>query len=126
MTVPILTWVVHSLINRRYKTESQSNQNLNRNNKTLIRFLSALLFGISVSALWELGLENILQYFILIPILIAVFIPLHFPEILLAFVIGMIYTFGGILPIIIGTVLLTISFFVNKFIQLLKSILISN
>ena len=126
LTVPILTWVVHSMINKRSEIESQANQNFKRNNNiTQKRFLLALLFGISISVLWELGLENVLQYFILIPIVIAVFKPVHYPEFLLAFVIGMIYTFGGILPIIIGLVLMTISFMVNKFIQLLKTALVS-
>lgn len=127
LTVPIVTWVTYSLINRRDNIKSQSSQKLEKNNrKILIRFLPALIFGISVSLLWELGLENVLQYFILIPFLVAVFKPIHFPEYLLGFVIGMIYTFGGILPIIIGLVIMMIGFIINKLLQLFKTVIASN
>ena len=69
------------------------------------RFLAALVFGIIASILWELRLEQVLQYYILFPILIAFFKPVHLPEFLLGFTLGMIYSFGGILPIIIGIIL---------------------
>jgi len=98
----------------------QSIKNLrNNNSKTRIRFLSALIFGIAISVLWELGLESVLQYIILIPLVVSLFKPVHFPECLLGFVIGLIFTFGGVLPIIVGLVLLVICFIINSLIKLL-------
>jgi hypothetical protein len=121
LTIPVLTWVVFSLIHRRDQLESQTKQNIKmKGNGAIIRFLFALLFGIIISILWELGLENVLQYFILTPFLIAFFKPLYLPEYLLGFVIGMIYTFGGILPIIIGIALLIICFVINRLVNLFK------
>jgi len=120
LTVPLLTWGLCSLIDRRNNTEHQSIKNLrNNNSKTRIRFLSALIFGIAISVLWELGLESVLQYIILIPLVVSLFKPVHFPECLLGFVIGLIFTFGGVLPIIVGLVLLVICFIINSLIKLL-------
>ena len=125
VTIPLLTWVVMSLINvRRDKTPEPTN--LGDDTKILKHFLTALLFGIVASILWEFRLADILQYFILLPILIAFFKPVHLPEFLLGFVIGMSYTFGGILPIIVGTVLVVICFLVNKLVGAVKNIFIKN
>ncbi len=126
LTIPILTWIVFSLRKGRSHTLSPSGQTLNTdsgNCKT--KFLAALVFGVVVSALWEFGLENVLQYVILTPFLIAVFKAVHYPEVLLGFVVGMIYTFGGILPIIIGLVLLITCYIINKLFQMFKTLLAS-
>jgi len=77
-------------------------------------FIGGLLFGISVSMLWAFRLESVLQYWIYLPILLSLFVSVHRPEHLLGFVLGMTFTFGGVLPIGIGSVLLVISLIVNK------------
>lgn len=126
LTVPLLAWAVSTLTILRKNKEVKSKQNLDEfNNKILKRFIAALLFGIVASMLWEFKLGNVLQYFILFPILIALFTPVHLPEFLLGFVLGMMYTFGGISPIIIGLVLLTICFLINKIKNFLKTLIIS-
>ena len=61
--------------------------------------------------LLEFDLEKVLQYFMLGPFPVAIYKPVRFPEYLLGFVLGMIYAFGGILPMIIGLVLM-ITFFI--------------
>jgi len=123
LTIPLLGWVVSTLITHKRNKKVKSEQNLKEYNNISKRFLAALLFGIVVSIFWEFNLVNVLQYFILLPILIALFIPVHLPEFLLGFVLGMMYTFGGILPIIVGLVLLTICFVINALIRFLKSVI---
>ncbi len=126
VTVPLLAWITASLVNRRNHLASQANEfPTEKDNKTETRFLLALLFGAAISLLWELRLESVLQYAILLPLLIAFFKPVHYAECLLGFVIGMIFTFGGILPIIIGLVLLVICLTINKLIHLLKTLFLS-
>lgn len=126
LSIPLLTWLTISLIsNRRNKIIKTEVTNLESfDNKTLRGFIVALLFGIIASLLWEFNFENILQYFILLPVLIAFFKPVYLPQYLLGFVIGMLFTFGGILPIIIGIVLLVLCFLVNKLIGAVKNIFI--
>ena len=128
LSIPLLTWLTLSLINRqRDKIIKSEPTNLEKyDNKTLKGFLAALSFGIIASLLWEFNFSHILQYFILAPILIAFFKPVHLPEYLLGFVIGMLFTFGGILPIIFGTVLLVLCFLVNLLIRGIKNIFIKS
>ena len=126
LTVPLLAWVAATLIARRRKKEVKPEQDIGRfNNQVVQRFLAALVFGITAALLWEFKLEEILQYFILLPILIAFFIPVYLPEFLLGFVLGMTYTFGGILPIIVGLVLLLICFFINTIVRFLRTAILA-
>ena len=128
LSIPLLAWLTLSLINKQrdriIKSEPSNLENYDK--KTLKGFLAALLFGIIASLLWEFNLSNILQYFILAPILIAIFKPVHLPEYLLGFVIGMLFTFGGILPIIVGTVLLLLCFLINLLTRVIKNIFIKS
>ncbi len=126
LSIPLLTWLSIALIgNRRNKISQTDGEKLKSFDKTTWKgFLAALLFGISASLLWEFNFAHILQYFILLPVLIAFFKPVYMPQHLLGFVIGMLFTFGGILPILFGTVLLVLCFLVNKVIGILKSTLI--
>ncbi|PKH50885.1 hypothetical protein CXF68_09380 [Tenacibaculum sp. Bg11-29] len=123
LTIPLLSWLSLFLIHRRRDKKIKSGSNFEAYEAEILkRFLAALAFGIIVSLLWGFNLGSILQYFILFPILIAFFKPVHLPEYLLGFVIGMLFTFGGILPIIIGTVLLILCFLVNSLIRILKNL----
>ncbi|WP_348703378.1 hypothetical protein [Tenacibaculum sp. 190524A02b] len=90
----------------------------------LRRLLGGFVFGVIISLLWEFDLEHILRYFILLPIVIAIFKPVHFLEYLLGFVLGMLFSFGGVLPNIIGTVLLIACFVVNKLVQIIKNLIV--
>ena len=48
---------------------------------------------------------------------VAIFIPIFKSEYFLGFVLGLTYTFGGALPIIIGLVLVTAFYIIYKFIR---------
>jgi|JI8StandDraft_2_1071088.scaffolds.fasta_scaffold01507_6 hypothetical protein len=109
LTIPLLAWITISLIQKRNEDVQSNTSRI-----ALNRFIFALIYGILLTLLWEFKAQHILQYFILLPLVISFFKPIHFPESLLGFVIGMIYAFGGILPIIVGLVLLTMSFIINK------------
>jgi len=118
LTIPLLTWIVISLIQKRQsKTHIINPNSKNDTNGILNRFLGALIFGVSMSILWEFRLENIMQYLILLPIVTAFFRPVYLPECLLGFVYGMLYTFGGILPILIGLVLTVLCLIAYKVIR---------
>ena len=113
LTVPALAYLVSHL---RRKEDPRS---------TITRFVIALVFGATISTLWVLGLERILPFLMLSPLFLSLFIRIHRGEILLGFVIGMIYAFGGVLPIIIGSVLMTACFIVNKLVQLIRGLIVS-
>lgn len=100
ITIPAVTWIALSLI------KNQSTESIPKG--ATLRFLAALLFGMTMSLAWNLSLESLMLYLMLGAILLSLFILLYRPEIFLGFVLGMMLTFGAILPIIIGVVLFII------------------
>jgi hypothetical protein len=71
-----------------------------------------LAFGLLMGVLWELGQQEILQYLILTPWLLSFFLRIYLPETTLGFVLGMAYTFGGVLPVVFALVIQTVGFFI--------------
>ena len=115
LSVPLLTWIVLYFILRRKSSKEKITEN--NYSPILINFIGALVLGLSMSILWEFRMEAVLQYLILLPLAISIFKPVYFPECLLGFVLGMLYAFGGILPIIIGTVLMILCFLIYQIIH---------
>lgn len=126
LTVPLLFWISISLINRRGRNRIHAESEPEIFETTVLkRFLAALGFGLLMSILWEFNYQSVLQYLILIPILLSFFKPVHLPEYLMGFALGMLFTFGGVLPILFGTVLLILCFLVNWITNLLRKIVSS-
>ncbi len=110
LTVPALSFFVLWLVDRRVSAHEDQKVATQRVTK---HFLGGLIFGLIVALLWEVGAAEVLQFVILVPLVIALFIPVHFPECLLGFVLGMTFTFGGVLPIMIGIVVLVLAAIVH-------------
>jgi len=106
IAVPLITWFL--LIQVKKRVNNNKILDTNKLNNTIYGFLGALLFGIIFSFLFTIG-SNIPGYMMIGVILLSFFIPLYKAEFLLGFVIGMTYTFGGVLPVLIG-IILTIMF----------------
>ena len=112
LTFPLLTWVMLVVVQKRKPKTNDTEPTgdtivLQRN-----YFIGGLAFGLLMGVLWELGQQEILQYLILLPWLIAPFLRIYLPETTLGFVLGMAYTFGGVLPIVFALVIQTAGFFV--------------
>ena len=114
LAVPLLTWFLLSRITKRVNNNSRADANKLSN--TIYGFLGALFFGITLSFLFTIG-SDIPGYMMLGAILISFLIPLYKAEILLGYIIGMTYTFGGILPIVIGGLLMLIFTIAHKFVR---------
>lgn len=117
LTIPLLSYFLLYLADRRLGRIKDSEFRASALGKAGWGFLISLAFGLCMSLLWELRFEEVLAYLIYIPFLAALFIPVYRPEYLLGFVLGMAYTFGGVLPILIGFVLVVISFVIHKVIR---------
>ncbi len=76
-------------------------------------FLAGLAFGLLASLLWELGQEEVLQYVMLLPFALSLFLRVYLPETTLGFVLGMAYTFGGVLPIVFALVIQAIGLLIH-------------
>lgn len=112
ITFPTLTWAALSLIEKReskHDTENAIDGELPLQKRY---FLGGLVFGILMAGLWEIGQEDILQYLILLPFVFALGLRIYLPETTLGFVLGMAYTFGGVLPVIFAVIIQTIGFLI--------------
>ena len=113
--LPLLTWFLLYLIQKRMNEDDKSNINSNSIHY-VYRFLGAFLFGILLSFFFTIG-SDIPSYMMIGVIPLSFFIPLYRAEYLLGYVLGMTYTFGPILPIVV-VVILTVIFIISyKFIR---------
>lgn len=106
LLLPILTWFLLYRINKRVIKENTGNGNMTINQKNILyRFAGALLFGILLSLFFEFNFSDIPGFMILGVFPLALIFPIYRAECLLGFVIGMTYTFGTVLPTLIGSIL---------------------
>jgi len=108
LTIPMTSFLLLSLIQKQYKKNPNPKKLLN----STYGFLGGLFFGILLGILWTCDLQEIMPYLIWLPIVMSLFIPVHYPQHLLGFILGMTYIFGGVLSIGIGLFLLLLSFLV--------------
>jgi hypothetical protein len=107
--LPVLTWFLLYRIQKRIdKTNTQNEEAPIDLKPILYRFAGALLFGIVLSAFFTAGNMEMPGYMILAIFPLALFFPIYRSECLLGFVIGMTFTFGGVLPIGIGSIVLSL------------------
>jgi hypothetical protein len=103
LLLPLLTWYLLYRIQKRMGSDKEKLPNIPIN--ILYGFIGALLFGIVLSIFFTLGNEEIPFYMMIGLFTAALFFPIYRAECFLGFVIGMTFTFGGVLPIGIGSVL---------------------
>jgi hypothetical protein len=102
ISIPLLTWFLLFRVKKRIvKDLTVFKFSIN----ILYAFLAALSFGILLSVLFTYGYSEIPFYMIVSLLILALFLPIYKAECFLGFVIGMTYTFGGVLPIIIISIL---------------------
>ena len=106
IVIPLLTWFLLYRIKRRVY-DKDINEVSNTPNHVIYGFFGALLFGILLSFFFAIG-TDVPGYLMIGLFIISFFIPVYRAEHLLGFVLGMAYTFGGILPIVIGSILVLI------------------
>ncbi|WP_445452104.1 hypothetical protein [Flavobacterium sp. 25HG05S-40] len=100
--IPLLTWFLLYRIQKRI-TKERTVFKFPR--PILYAFLGALAFGIALSTSFTLGYTGIPFYLLITLLISALFYPIYRAECFLGFVLGMTYTFGGVLPILIISIL---------------------
>ncbi len=115
LTVPLLAFVTLLVVERRLRIEPQQ-----RAQTVFMAFFGALLFGLAMGALWQSDLQEVLSLAIWSPLVLAFFLPVYRPEYLLGLVVGLAYTFGGVLPFLIGFVLVALSWVLYQGVQLVR------
>ncbi len=116
ISLPLATYVSLNKIRNRINFESKFN-NQNFIKQHLLPFISAFAFAIIIVISSSTGNSEISYSMFKLLFVVAIFIPIYKSEYFLGFVLGLTYTFGGALPIIIGLVLVTVFYVIFKFIR---------
>ncbi|MBT8222871.1 MAG: hypothetical protein KJN96_06845, partial [Eudoraea sp.] len=123
ITLPLVTFLLLFWIHKNFLKTSELD--ISETSKILvIRFIMALVFGILLSVFFTLG-SPAPGYMMLIAIVLSFFLPLYKPEYLLGLILGMSYTFGANLPILVAFVLLLIFLVSYKLIRFGALVLIA-
>jgi hypothetical protein len=100
--VPLLTFFLLYKIQKRITPGSTD---FKFSNNILYAFVGALSFGIGLSLFFISGNTEMPFYMIIALLFIALILPIYRAEYFLGFVLGMTVTFGGVLPLIIISIL---------------------
>lgn len=114
LTVPLLAAFLVYRINSRLFKDVQEAQRKKEWLRIQTGFFLALLFALSLSVFFTLNYSDVPMYMLLSLPIAALFTPIYRAERLLGFVLGMVYTFGGVLPLLIGTVFSLVGFLLYK------------
>ncbi|MFK7865429.1 MAG: hypothetical protein AB8B95_14525 [Pseudohongiellaceae bacterium] len=95
LSVPALAWI---LFPANESAQSESTW-LGFPEAMVLRFMAAIAYGAIMAAGFEFGRDEITSNMLLILFPVGIFYPLYRGELVVGFVMGMTYTFGGVLPV---------------------------
>lgn len=110
LLLPLLSWVLSGLAYRQAGATSQLRFSaLGLPLRVLAGLGLSLLLGILLSTAFTLGQEAAAGFLFLGMFVLALIFRVYRPQCLLGFVLGMTFTFGAVLPTLIGAVIATVS-----------------
>lgn len=114
VAIPLFSWL--SLSNLQMRNKGENNKQKPISKSQFYGFISGVLFGIITTVFFyaKLGLNS---HLLLVTFILALFIPIYRAEYYFGYVMGMVYGFGGVLPILFGGVSIVIYFIEYKLIR---------
>jgi hypothetical protein len=110
LLLPVLTWFFSGLALKRVSASSAGKEAVPRLMASVIAgFAGALLLGVLLSVCFTQGYERAASSLFLGMFVLALLLRVYRAECLLGFVLGMTFTFGAVLPTIIGSIIAMIS-----------------
>ena len=103
----IVAWVTLYRIQTRVEKKPET-EKLGILKKTLLRFLVALVFGITLAMFFSMGNAQVSEAMTLGILVVSFLIPLYKAEYLLGYVLGLSFTIGVVLPTFFGLILIAI------------------
>jgi|GEM_PF-335500 len=118
LLMPILIWILMGRIIIRIEKQSKSaSDNSTKFTNIILRFVIGLVFGIILAVSFTNNFQTFLDNVPFILLILSMFIPIFYSEFILGFVIGMIPTFGAILPTLFILIIASIGFILYKYIR---------
>ena len=106
LLLPLLTWFLLYRIQKRIIHNNDEKSQVSKFSiNMLYGFAGALFFGTLLSAFFTFGYSDVPGYMLKGLFLLALFFPIYRAECILGFVIGMTFTFGAVLPTVVGSIL---------------------
>jgi hypothetical protein len=118
LLLPVLTaWLLFRIQKRVFLPKNDDQEIRKQLQQVIYGCGGGLLLGLLISFFFNLGNDDVPGYLILSLFPLALLLPIYRAECLLSFVLAMTYTFGGVLPTIIGSVLITICFILYRVVR---------
>ncbi len=106
IVIPALTWFLLWMIEKRLYSKSET---IPFPYQTLAGFTGALIFGIALAFAIRYDFNTFSSNIPYILFILALFFPTHRSECFLGFVLGLTYSIGGVLPVVVGSIFLLLS-----------------
>ena len=117
LVLPVLAWLATGRLQKRVARNFDGHDAASTFPVRVVAgFAGALLFGILLSLAFTRGDETIAAYLFQSILLIALLLPVYRAECVLGFVLGMTFTFGAVLPTVIGCVIAALSAVVHLYV----------
>lgn len=112
LVLPGMAWVLLGRVQRRIVSQGSAAPR-----SAAIGFMSALCFGVLLSVFFARGDDQVTGALFESLFVIPLLIPIYRAEYLLGFVLGMAYTFGGVLPSVVGSILALVALVIHRYIR---------
>lgn len=113
VVLPLLAWFLLGLSGRRSRAADSPGLR-----PVIAGLVAGLAFGVAMSISFVSGHEPVTSYLFFSLLPLALLLPVHRPECLLGFVLGMSVTFGAVLPTLFGVLMALATFLIHRFIGL--------
>ena len=118
--LPVLVWFLTCRTQRRIAFIALAGGGkeavLKQTLKVVAGFAVSMLFGILLSVSFIRGYEDVASFLLLVMLLLAALLPVYRAECVMGFVLGMTFTFGAVLPIIVGSIIAAASATLHLFV----------
>jgi len=105
LLLPAMAWFLSGRVQRRITSKSQATRPVT----VVVTFIAALLFDALFAGFFTYGYETVTGYLFQGLIVFALLLPLYRAECVLGFVLGMTFTFGAVLPTLVGSAIAALS-----------------
>ena len=118
LLLPALTWFLTGRIQKRLVLDSAGKGAATTLPlRVAIGFVGSLLLGVLLAVSFTNHFESIASYLFQGMLLLAILLPVYRAECVLGFVLGMAFTFGAVLPTIVGFVIGAVSAVIHRSIR---------